>query len=107
MHAREPKEAGESDERLWAVGAWRESLHFNDAERATLALAEAETQLSDRADPVPDSVWADAARHYDERALATLVLGIGGINLWNRINVTTCQVAGTLQHQSAQATAAA
>jgi AhpD family alkylhydroperoxidase len=94
MHARDLKQGGESDERLWAVAAWRESPHFSDAERAALALAEAATRLSDRPDPVPDAVWEEAKKHYDERSLATLVLGIAGINLWNRISVTTRQVAG-------------
>ena len=101
MHARDLKEGGESDERLWAVAAWRESPHFNDAERAALALAEAATRLSDRADPVPDPVWQEAVRHYDERALAALVIGIGAINLWNRISVTTRQVAGALRRRAA------
>lgn len=67
---------------------------FNDAERAALALAEAVTRLADRSDPVPDEVWNEAARHYDERALATLVLMIAVANTWNRLNVATRQVAG-------------
>jgi AhpD family alkylhydroperoxidase len=95
MHARELKQGGESDARLWAAAAWRESPHFNDAERAALSLAEAATRLSDRSDPVPDAVWEEARRHYDEPALATLVLGIAAINFWNRINVTTRQVAAS------------
>ena len=57
------KQAGESDERLFAVLAWRQAPCFTDAERAALALAEAVTRLSDRADPVPDEIWDDAARH--------------------------------------------
>ena len=65
-----------------------------DAERAALALTEAVTRLGDRADPVPDAVWNEAARHYDEAALASVVLAIGLINVWNRLNVTTKQVAG-------------
>ncbi|HEY1880824.1 MAG TPA: carboxymuconolactone decarboxylase family protein [Caulobacteraceae bacterium] len=93
MHSRDLKKGGESDERIWAVGAWRESPHFNDAERAALALTEAATRLNDRPDPVPDEVWNQAARHFDERALAALVVGIGVINFWNRINVTIRQVA--------------
>jgi alkylhydroperoxidase family enzyme len=56
---------------------------------------------------VPDAVWEEAGRHYDERALAALVLSIGAINLWNRINVTTRQVAGRLHGQGAQKPAAA
>jgi len=92
--ARQAKEAGEKDERLLAVAAWREALYFSDAERAALALAEAMTRLSDRADPVPDQVWAEAAKHFDERALAGLVLSVAVTNLFNRLNVTTRQPAG-------------
>jgi AhpD family alkylhydroperoxidase len=88
------KQAGETDERLFAVSAWRETPYFTDAERAALALAEAVTRLADRADPVPDDIWAEAAKHYDERALSGLVLWIATTNLFNRLNVTTRQVAG-------------
>src|SRR5262245_60410832 len=52
------KQAGESDERLHAIAVWRETPYFSDAERAALALSEAMTRLGDRADPVPDDVWA-------------------------------------------------
>jgi AhpD family alkylhydroperoxidase len=95
MRSRELRQAGETDERLFAVAAWREAPFFTDAERAALALTEAATRLSDRADPVPDKIWAEAARHYDEQALAALVIEIAMINFWNRINVTTRQVAGS------------
>jgi AhpD family alkylhydroperoxidase len=88
------KKAGESDERLFAVAAWREAPYFTDAERAALALTEAVTRLSDRADPVPDTIWGEAARHYDERALGALILSIATTNVFNRLNVTTRQVAG-------------
>jgi AhpD family alkylhydroperoxidase len=88
------KKAGETDERLFAVAAWREAPYFTDAERAALALAEAATRLSDRADPVPDEIWDEAARHYDEPQLAALVLWIATTNLFNRLNATTRQVAG-------------
>ena len=94
MHARDLRKAGETDERLFAVAAWREAPYFTEAERAALALTEAATRLSDRADPVPDEVWKEAARHYDEKALSALILAIGLINFWNRLNVTTRQVAG-------------
>src|SRR5881394_486570 len=92
--ARSAKKAGETDERLFAVAAWRETPYFTDAERAALALAEAVTRLADRADPVPDSIWDEAARHYDERALAGLIIQIGLINVFNRLNATVRQVAG-------------
>src|SRR5215831_5510207 len=94
MHARELRQADETDERLFTVAAWRDAPYFTDAERAALALTEAVTRLSDRADPVPDDIWTEAARHYDERALASLILCIAVINVWNRLNVTTRQVAG-------------
>ncbi|GHO43815.1 carboxymuconolactone decarboxylase family protein [Ktedonospora formicarum] len=88
------KKAGETDERLFAVAAWRETPYFTDAERAALALAEAVTRLSDRTDPVPDEIWDEAAQYYDERGLAALVLMIATTNLFNRLNATTRQVAG-------------
>lgn len=94
MHPRIARKEGETDQRLFAVAAWRDTPYFTDAERAALALAEAVTRLSDRADPVPDEVWQEAARHYDESALAALVLPISLINVWNRLNVATRQVAG-------------
>jgi AhpD family alkylhydroperoxidase len=84
---------GETDERLFAVSAWAESTHFTAMERAALALAEAMTRLSDRSNPVPDDIWDEAARLFQERELALLVLGIATMNLYNRINVTTRQVA--------------
>jgi AhpD family alkylhydroperoxidase len=95
MHSRELRDAGEPDERIWGVAGWRESPYFDDAERAALALAEAGTRLSDREDPVPDDVWKEAARHYDEAELASLVLSIAAINAWNRLNVITRQPAGS------------
>src|SRR5690348_10959670 len=69
MHSRSMKHGGESEERLFSVAAWHDTPYFNDAERAALALTEALTRLSDRSDPVPDSVWEEATRHYDERGL--------------------------------------
>jgi AhpD family alkylhydroperoxidase len=94
MHCRELKHAGQSDERIFAVAAWRETPYFTDAERAALALAEAVTRLSDRPDPVPDDVWNEAARHYEEPALAALIMSIALINVWNRVNATVKQVVG-------------
>ena len=94
QHPRIAKKLGETDERLYAVAAWREAPYFTDAERAALALTEAATRLSDQADPVPDEIWDEAARHYDEQALASLVIAIANINVWNRLNVVTRQVAG-------------
>ncbi|MBV8054525.1 MAG: carboxymuconolactone decarboxylase family protein [Deltaproteobacteria bacterium] len=92
MHSRELKEQGETDDRLFAVAAWRDNPCFDEAERA--ALAEAVTRIADSADPVPDYIWEEAARHYDEKALATLLIAIANINVWNRLNVAVRQVVG-------------
>lgn len=77
---RSAKKAGETDERLFAVAAWREAPYFTVAERAALALTEAVTRLADRADPVPDAIWEEVTRHYDERGLAALILMIATTN---------------------------
>lgn len=94
MHAKEMKKTGETDERLFAVGAWRHAPYFSDAERAALALTEALTRLADEPDPVPDALWAEVTRHYDERSLAALIVAIAQINVWNRLNAAIGQVAG-------------
>jgi alkylhydroperoxidase family enzyme len=93
-HPRIARKEGETDERLYAVAAWRDAPYFTEAERAALALCEAVTRLSDREDPVPDEIWDEAVRHYEEPALAALVMAIAGINVWNRLNVATRQHAG-------------
>ena len=94
MHAREMRQAGETDERLFAVAAWRDTPYFSDGERAALGLTEAVTRLADCAAAVPDDIWDEAARHYDERALAGVLLAIATINMWNRLNASTRQIAG-------------
>ena len=90
---------GETDERLFTLSAWRGTPYFSDAERAALALTEAVTRLSDRTDPVPDQIWDKAAKHYDEKELAALVLWIATVNVFNRVNVATRQVSGERAHQ--------
>jgi AhpD family alkylhydroperoxidase len=95
MHSREMREARESDERIFTVAAWREAPFFTDAERAALALTEALTRLSDRPDAVPDELWDEVYRQYDEPAIAALLIEIGLINVWNRVNVAVRQVAGS------------
>ena len=94
MHPKLARRAGETDERLFAVGAWRDTPYFTEAERAALALTEAVTRLSDREDPVTDAVWDEAAKHFNEQQLASLVLGIAAINVWNRLNVAVRQPVG-------------
>src|SRR6266480_7802594 len=94
MGSRELKKAGETDDRLFAVAAWREAPYFTEAERAALTLAEAVTRLSDRSNPVPEEIWNQATLHYDEKALAALILCIATTNFFNRLNASTKQVAG-------------
>ena len=94
MHPKLARKMGETDERLFAVAAWRDTPFFTEAERAALALAEAVTRVADRADPVPDEVWDAAAAHHDETQMAALVLAIAHINVWNRVNVAVKQMAG-------------
>lgn len=94
QHPKIARKLGETDDRILAVAAWRDAPFFTDAERAALALTEAVTRMSDTADPVPDEIWDEAARHYDEQELGGLVMAIASINVWNRLNVATRQVAG-------------
>ena len=94
MHAKAARKSGESEERVFAVGAWRETPYFSEAERAALELTEALTRLPDRADQVPDAIWDAAAEHFDEQQLGALVIDIALVNLWNRLNIATRQVVG-------------
>jgi AhpD family alkylhydroperoxidase len=94
MHARALKKLGESDRRIFAIGAWREAPYYTEAERAALALAEATTRLADRADAVPNEIWDEAARHFSAAQLGGLVMSIAVANLWNRLNAATRQVSG-------------
>ena len=94
MHSTNLKKEGITDERLFAVAAWRDAPYFSDAERAALELTETVTRVADRGDPVPDEVWTEAARHYDEQGLSALLIAITAINVWNRLNAATRQVAG-------------
>ncbi|MFT3838163.1 MAG: carboxymuconolactone decarboxylase family protein [Myxococcaceae bacterium] len=88
------KKDGETDERLFAVAAWQHAPYFSDAERTALALAEALTRIADRPDPVSDEVYDAAKKHFDERQLAALILAVATVNVWNRCNVATAQIAG-------------
>lgn len=94
MHSLELRKLGEKDDRIFAVAAWRDTPWFTPAERAALALTEAVTRIADKSDPVPDDVWEEATRHYDEKAISALLLSIAMINVWNRLNAAVRQVAG-------------
>ncbi|MFE7170662.1 carboxymuconolactone decarboxylase family protein [Streptomyces sp. NPDC057616] len=97
MHTKDALAAGEDPQRLHLVAAWREAKVFTDAERAALELAEQGTRIADAAGGVPDDVWANAAKHFDEEQLAALVATIALINLYNRFNVIVQQPAGDYQ----------
>lgn len=97
MHTKDAAHAGETSVRLNLVAAWREATVFTDAERAALELTEQGTRIADAAGGVPDEVWANAAKHYDEDQLAALVSLIALINAYNRMNVIIQQPAGGYQ----------
>lgn len=94
LHSNDLKKAGETDERIFAVAAWQDAPYFTEAERAALALTEAVTRIADRTNAVSDEIWAEAGRHYDEQGLAALLIAVSAVNVWNRLNVATRQVAG-------------
>lgn len=85
------EDAGEEDYRLPVVATWRDQTCFTEAERAAMALGEAATLINDSENPVSDEIWNEAAKYYNEVELGALVLHIGLVNLWNRVNVATTQ----------------
>ncbi len=91
MHSRQLKKTGETDERLFSLAAWDDTPYFTEAERAALALTEAVTRIGGG---VSDELWEEVTRHYDEQAVAALLIAIANINVWNRLNIATRQVAG-------------
>ena len=94
MHTKDALKEGETVQRLTMVAAWREATIFTEAERAALELAEQGSRIADAATGVPDDVWANAAKHYDEEQLGALIGLIALINAYNRINVINQQPAG-------------
>jgi AhpD family alkylhydroperoxidase len=96
-HCRIMKRNGEDLDRVISLPGWRHSPYYTDAERAALELTEALTRLADTSDPVPDAVWKEAARHYEEPKMAALILAISQINVWNRLNIGAGTVAGDWQ----------
>jgi AhpD family alkylhydroperoxidase len=97
MHSKDAAAAGESQQRLNLVAAWREATVFTEPERAALELAEQGTRLADAAGGVTDEAWAHAAKHYDDEQLGALVALIALINTYNRLNVIVRMPAGDYQ----------
>jgi alkylhydroperoxidase family enzyme len=87
MHARDALAAGESEQRIWTLSAWRTAPFFDERERAALALTEAMTRLPEGG--VPDDVYAAAASHFSAEELGNLMGAIIAINAWNLVGVAT------------------
>ena len=95
MHWKELRAAGETEQRLYGLDAWRESPYYTDCERAALAWAEAVTLVTEGR--VPDEVFEEAHRHFNDEELANLTLAVVAINGWNRLNIAFRMVPGTDQ----------
>jgi AhpD family alkylhydroperoxidase len=87
MHSKDARAAGESEQRLYVLPAWREAPFYSERERAALAWAEALTQLHDHDQSVPDALYDEARAQFDEKELVELTLLVTLINSWNRINI--------------------
>ena len=92
MHTKDARNAGESEQRLYAVAAWHEAPFFSERERAALALTDAVTLIAET--HVPATVYDEAARQFDSEELAHLIWQIAAINAWNRTAVATRQTVG-------------
>ncbi len=86
MHTRDARKAGETDQRMHLLNAWRETELYTAKERAALALTEAVTLIADH--HVPDDVYEETAKYFDQKELAALIMAIVAINSWNRIAIT-------------------
>jgi AhpD family alkylhydroperoxidase len=91
MHSRDALDKGETQQRLFAVAAWRESPLFDDRERAALALTDAVTQIATQAERI-DPAYEAAAAHFSTEELAALLYAIATVNTWNRLAVPTHMV---------------
>src|SRR5262250_2472890 len=95
MHWKDLKAAGESDQRLYSLDAWRETTFYSGRERAALTWAEATTNIRDT--HVPDVVFDQVRKQFSEQELADLSLAVVAINGWNRLNIAFRTPAGTYQ----------
>ena len=86
-HTKEARQAGESEQRLYALAAWRDAPLFSDRERAALALTDAITLISD--EHVSRAVWDEASAQFSDEELAQLLWAITAMNAWNRIAIAT------------------
>ena len=101
MHTKEARANGESEQRLYVLSQWREAAFYSDRERAALAWAEAVTRIS--GDAVPDELFAEVRRHFDEKSLVDLTLAIIAINGWNRLAIPFRSEPGSYRPNGAAA----
>lgn len=97
MHTKDARVAGETEQRLYLLSAWREAPFYSERERAALAWTEAVTLVSDT--HVPDEVYQEARRRFNEKELVDLTFAVIAINSWNRLSVSFRVPAGTYQPQ--------
>ena len=95
MHSKDLRAAGETEQRLYLLEAWRESPFYSERERAALAWAEAVTLLTNK--DVPDDVYEQARSQFNEHELAMLTLAVVAINSWNRLNIAFRTTPGGYQ----------
>ena len=95
MHTKDARAAGETEQRLYALSAWRETPFYTDRERAALAWTDAVTLISDAS--VPDDLYEEARRQFSEKELVDLTLALVAINAWNRLGISFRTVPGTYQ----------
>jgi AhpD family alkylhydroperoxidase len=95
MHSKDARAAGETEQRLYALSAWRETPFYTDRERAALAWTDAVTLISDAS--VPDDLYEEARRQFSEKELVDLTLALVAINAWNRLGISFRTVPGTYQ----------
>jgi len=95
MHTKEARRAGETEQRIYALNAWRETPFFSARERAALEWTEAVTRVADT--HVPDEVYQRVAAHFEEAELVALTLGVSVINTWNRLSVSFRPPVGSYQ----------
>lgn len=98
MHSKDARAAGETEQRLYALDAWREAPFYTDRERAALGWTEAVTRVADS--HVPDEVYEHVRKHFDEQELVNLTLAVIAINGWNRLAISSRAVAGSYQARS-------
>jgi AhpD family alkylhydroperoxidase len=104
MHTKDARAAGETEQRLYLLSAWREAPFYSERERAALAWTEALTRVGEHG--VPDELYAEARRHFSDKELVDLSLAVVAINGWNRLAIAFRSEAGSYQPAAAHKAAA-